>query len=122
LKQWYHVDCFCELKNKPKSKIEITDSSQVGGFDSLSKDDQNVIASKLGPDFKIVSSNDKACEAIQSPASKNINNKDDLFHQFCELVQSVADEPSYNSKSAIIRKYINKVNQMLTSLKYRAID
>ena len=30
----------------------------------------------------------------------------DSFHSFCELCKNLADEPSYNNKTAIIKRFV----------------
>lgn len=108
MKQWYHVDCFFELKKTKTSKV-ITSVDDVEGWDSLTKDDQQALIAKLGPDFK--TSSTQGQKESKSSAG-NEDSKDNSFCQFQKIVGKIADEPSYNSKSQILQRFFKEVREV----------
>lgn len=97
---WYHVNCFVEMKNNPRSTISLSTTSELANFDDLSKEDQMFIVSKLS----IIS--EPSDSKLQCPKKNSCIHDDDLFQNFVILVGKIANEPSYNSKSAIIKQFI----------------
>lgn len=105
MKTWYHIDCFFALKKTKNSKT-ITCSGEIEGWDLLSKDDKGLLIEGVGPDFKESS-------PAQNPAAASTNtkadSKDNLFSEFQRIIDKIANEPSYNSKSQILHKFIREV-------------
>jgi DNA ligase-3 len=103
---WYHINCFAELKNNSRSNVkDLQSSNEIANFDLQSIEDQKVIISKLNitKDAPIAPSTSKIAIPKKMPV-----HDDDLFQNFVILVQKVADESSYNNKSAIIKQFITK--------------
>lgn len=93
---WYHIDCFLAVRKNPRSTIDLKSSSEIQGFDLLSKEDQKVVIDKCA-----------ITQDVCAPStSKKSSNDDNLFSQFVKLVAKIADESSYNQKSAIIKQFL----------------
>lgn len=107
MKTWYHPDCLFELKKTKTSKV-IAGVADLDGWDLLADDDKELIMKKVGPTFKIESSPSKG-KSSSAANSNKADSKDNLFSEFQRIVNKVAKEPSYNSKSQIIEKYISEV-------------
>lgn len=122
MRQWFHIDCFFNLKKTKTSKI-ITTSSEIKGWEMLTSEEKNDLLKKLGPDFKI-----DAIQFQRSLSSSKVSSKDNLFSEFQNVVNKIANEPSYNSKSQILHRYLRDVRSemlktssySLTQLFYRA--
>lgn len=105
MRQWFHVDCFLNIK-KTKNSRKISSSDDIQGWDLLSEDDKNDFIDKIGDDFKVSSTKSPA----KAPkVSSKSDSKDNSFNQFQKIVEKIADEPSYNSKSQILQKYFRNV-------------
>lgn len=101
LKQWFHIDCFCETKAN-KQKIALSCSNDIEGWGLISTEDQAYAIKIFGPEFKVST-------AMDLPSTSNSKQtKDNLFSEFNKLIDKIANEPSYNSKSAIIQKYLRE--------------
>lgn len=107
MKQWYHVDCFFDLKKTKTSKI-LSSADDVDGWDLLSKEDMELIATKAGADFQAVPSSPK--KARDESSKTILDTKDNLFSEFQRIVRKIASEPSYNSKSQILQKFLRDVS------------
>lgn len=115
MKQWFHVDCFFNLKKTKNSKT-ITSSNDVDGWDLLSTKDQKDLIEKIGPDFKI----DKTSTKNSSIEKSNASSKDNLFSEFQKIVNKIANEPSYNSKSQILQRYLHEVRSQSVTLSFKS--
>ncbi|KAL7030049.1 hypothetical protein ACKWTF_006496 [Chironomus riparius] len=102
LKQWFHIDCFCETKAN-KQKISLCSSNDIEGWDLIRSADRDHAIKVFGPDFKISTDVD-----LPSTSTSSKQTKDNLFSEFNKLIDKIANEPSYNSKSAIIQKYLRE--------------
>lgn len=101
---WYHVDCFAEVKKNPRSNLKsLQSSNEIAGFDLIDENDQKILIRKLNitKDAPVAPSTSK----LTSP-KKPVDHDDNLFQNFVRLVSKVADEPSYNNKSSIIKQFI----------------
>lgn len=106
IRQWYHVDCFFGLK-KTKNSKQINSNHDVKGWDLLDDDDKSDIIKKIGSDFKV--SGSSPSRKPQTDSNKG-HTKDNLFSEFQRIVDKVANESSYNSKSQILQKYLRDVS------------
>lgn len=102
LKQWFHIDCFCETKAN-KQKISLSCSNDIDGWDTISTADRDHAIKVFGPEFKVSTDLPQP-----STSSSSKQTKDNLFSEFNKLIDKIANEPSYNSKSAIIQKYLRE--------------
>ncbi|XP_070491758.1 DNA ligase 3 [Chironomus tepperi] len=100
LKQWFHIDCFCETKAN-KQKISLSCANDIDGWDIISAADREHAIKVFGPEFK-------ASTDLHLPSSTSKSMKDNLFSEFNRLIDKIAGEPSYNNKSAIIQKYLRE--------------
>lgn len=113
MKSWYHIDCFFELKVTKNSKT-ISSVDDVEGWELLSSADTTTLLKKLGPNVNTVSqgpskSSQGASKSSKAPKVK-ADSKDNLFSTFQRIVDKVANEPSYNSKSQILQKFFREVS------------
>lgn len=99
---WYHIDCLMAVSKNPRSTVALKSSSEIQGFDLLSKEDQKVVIDKCGITLDVCL---PSTSSIKSSSSK-VSGDDNLFSQFVKLVTKIADEPSYNQKSAIIKQFL----------------
>lgn len=102
LKQWFHIDCFCDTKAN-KTKIALSCSNDVDGWDVISNADREYAIKVFGPEFKV--NTDLNLPQSMSPVKST---KDNLFNEFNKLIDKIASEPSYNNKSSIIQKYLRE--------------
>jgi hypothetical protein len=110
LKSWYHVNCFFELKKAKNSKT-MTCSGDIEGWELLSDEDQQMIIKKIGPEFTKTSS----APAEKKVAGSSLSDcQDNKFSEFQKIVGKIAKEPSYNSKSNILQKFLLDVINSLT--------
>jgi hypothetical protein len=108
LKSWYHVDCFLNVK-KTKNTKTITSTSEIDGWDLLADVDKQDLIQRLGEDFK-----DTSNEPKQTPSHGKIENSDNMFSIFQNIVKEIADEPSYNNKSKIIQNFFKEVRKAIS--------
>lgn len=101
MKTWFHLECFFQIKKTKNSKT-INSIDEIDGWDLLSNDDQNIVLGKLDPSVKIN-------QSVRSLCSKP-DSKDNLFSEFQRIVSKIANEPSYNSKSQILGKFLREVS------------
>jgi DNA ligase-3 len=101
LKNWFHIKCFCESKAN-KTKIEKATTNDINGWDSLSTGDKKSVLANIP-----VKQGD---ETKPSTSKKDgiSSSKDNQFSEFNKLIDKIADEPSYNNKSAIIQRYLRE--------------
>lgn len=112
IKQWYHVDCFFDLKKTKTSKI-LSSADDVDGWDLLSKEDKDLVVTKAGDDFKEVTSSPKN---VNDTSKTKADSRDNKFSEFQRIVKKIANEPSYNNKSQILQKFLREVNQSFNCL------
>lgn len=105
MKTWYHIDCFFAIKKTKNSKT-IACSGEIEGWDLLSEDDKALLIKGVGPDFKESS---PAPNPVAASTNTKTDSKDNLFSEFQRIIDKVANEPSYNSKSQILHKFIREV-------------
>lgn len=106
MKQWFHVECFFQLKKTKNSKT-INSVDDIDGWDLLSVDDKETIVNHLGPVVKTTS--DRPAKPSKDKA--RAGSKDNLFSEFQRIISKIANEPSYNSKSQILGKFLRDVSQ-----------
>ncbi|BES96201.1 DNA ligase [Nesidiocoris tenuis] len=127
MKAWHHLDCMFLVFSKQRAttaKIESVDD--IGGWDLLSKEDQEEILAKFpNPDEirqrrqkptsvpdddksggKDTSANSTVSEETSS--SFVAGHKDNSFREFRRLCADIANVPGYLDKTATVRKFITK--------------
>ncbi|KAG5684185.1 hypothetical protein PVAND_013425 [Polypedilum vanderplanki] len=106
LKNWFHIKCFCESKAN-KTKIEQATTNDINGWDLLNDDDVKTVLKHI-PITVAATQESTSKKSSSSSSSTATTTKDNLLSQFNWLVEKIANEPSYNNKSAIIKKYLNE--------------
>lgn len=110
MKTWYHVDCFLGMK-KTKTSKTINSVDDIDGWDLLSSEDKKDLAKQFGPSFD----SSHSTKVTKDPQTPKADTKDNLFSEFQRIIKKIANEPSYNSKSQILQKFLREVRAYLES-------
>lgn len=137
MKNWFHVDCIFDQFSRARSTTKIIeDPTDLDGWEDIGGDDKKIVLDhieKLGDKSSVKKQkaadstpkkgkNGSVSAAVTtSPTTKpatssqvkyvttsNPAHKDNSFKQFRRLCAEVAEEPSYNVKTSLIKKFIDK--------------
>ncbi|KAF7281298.1 hypothetical protein GWI33_004880 [Rhynchophorus ferrugineus] len=118
MKSWHHVDCIFEMFQKQRATTKrIESENDLIGFDLLDETDQEHIKGKItniNKLFGVTKTSPKKVkkapskQKINSIDSSNVQSDDNLFKTFQNIVEKVANHPSYLDKTAIIKTMFEK--------------
>ncbi|CAB3976556.1 DNA ligase 3 [Paramuricea clavata] len=137
MKEWYHTRCIFDKFSRARSTTKRIDSTdELDGFTTLEEEDQKSIekfiaeldeSKKQSPGSKkkkqsqlsfaqkpgTSSQKDDKQQAGTSKEKKTPDKNTSIattsFYSFCQLCAELFNEPSYNAKTAIVKKFLNKV-------------
>ncbi|KAF6209099.1 hypothetical protein GE061_014842 [Apolygus lucorum] len=137
MKQWHHVDCMFQVFSKQRAttaKIESVDD--IGGWDLISKEDQEEILSRFSnpdeirkrrnpvqdtptpkpdgtPEKTKKGPKKQSLDVSSSQPSKDVavltcipNHKDNSFRELRRLCADIANTSGYLDKTAVVKKFI----------------
>ncbi|GBP14778.1 DNA ligase 3 [Eumeta japonica] len=132
MKSWYHVDCLMNalLKQRPATK-RIDSIDDIGNWETLSKEDQNLILDKINEtenlfaqkhsgkytaktiknEHKPVTQPDQKTSDESDPTTAKVHlitSRDNNFSEFTELCNKIASAPAYLAKKNIVNNFFTK--------------
>ncbi|XP_004925682.2 DNA ligase 3 [Bombyx mori] len=128
MKSWYHVHCFTDvlLKQRPNTK-RVESINDIGNWDNISKEDQELILKKLNETEKLYAEKhsgkytaklieNKSLGSIKKnsvksePDTTDSGNivEDNKFSTFIELCKRIAKVDAYTEKTAAVNSFFTK--------------
>lgn len=133
MKSWHHVDCFMNvlLKQRPATK-RVDSIDDIGNWDNISKEDQELILKKLNDMEKLyanknsgkytakviknvstqsVKSSPVASSSkgdTESPKTQIVDTDDDKFVTFFKLCKRISRVDAYTEKTAVVNDFFRK--------------
>lgn len=135
MKSWYHLDCFMNmlLKQRPTTK-RVDSIDDIGNWDTLNKDDQELILKKINDMEKLyeeknsgkykakVIKNESSVhknnanftdkkikvEDDSPSSSKDIEIEDNKFLLFSKLCKKIAKIDAYTGKTTVVENFFTK--------------
>ncbi|XP_075975774.1 DNA ligase 3 [Anticarsia gemmatalis] len=131
MKSWHHVDCFMNvlLKQRPATK-RVDSIDDIGNWDNISKEDQELILKKLNDMEKLYATKNngkytaKVIKNVSVPkpsttdtlntskdsidSSKEVETDDDKFETFFKLCKKISKVDAYTEKTAVVNNFFRK--------------
>lgn len=130
MKSWHHVDCFMNvlLKQRPATK-RVDSIDDIGNWDNISKEDQELILKKLNDMEKLYADKNSGkytAKVIKntstptvkpsptasasngdtvSPKKEKVDTDDDKFLTFFKLCKRIARVDAYTEKTAVVNDF-----------------